>query len=62
MSEESDRLIELDQLRAMPAETEWLDFKEARQSFDIDDLGRYVSALSNEANLQARRCGWLILG
>jgi ATP-dependent DNA helicase RecG len=62
MSEESDRLIELDLLRAMPAETEWLDFKEARQSFDIDDLGRYVSALSNEANLQARRCGWLILG
>ena len=29
MSEESDRLIELDLLRAMPAETEWLDFKEA---------------------------------
>jgi hypothetical protein len=52
----------LDELRGMPAETEWLDFKEAKRNFDLDDLGRYVSALSNEANLGYRHCAWLVLG
>lgn len=55
-----DRL--LDELLAMPAETEWLDFKEAKQNIDSDDLGRYVSALANEANLCDRACAWLVLG
>jgi ATP-dependent DNA helicase RecG len=58
----AELLSELDQLRALPAETEWLEFKEAPQNIDIDELGRYVSALANEANLSGRRCGWIILG
>jgi len=52
----------LDELRALPAETEWLDFKEAKQNYDLDDLGCYVSALANEANLRERDCGWFVLG
>ncbi len=52
----------LDELRSMPAENEWLEFKEARTSYDFDDLGRYFSALSNEANLRDRPCGWFIMG
>lgn len=52
----------LDDLRNMPAENEWLEFKEARTSYDFDDLGRYFSALSNEANLRDRPCGWFIMG
>ncbi len=52
----------LDGFRAMPAETEWLDFKEAKNSFDIDELGKYVSALANEANLLERDSAWLVLG
>jgi ATP-dependent DNA helicase RecG len=52
----------LDELRARPAETEWLDFKEAKHSFDIEELGKYVSALANEANLLERERGWLVLG
>lgn len=52
----------LDGFRALPAETEWLDFKEARQQFDTDDLGKYVSALANEANLDGRAVAWLVLG
>jgi ATP-dependent DNA helicase RecG len=52
----------LDELRALPAETEWLDFKEAKQNLDSDDLGRYVSALANEANLCGKPCAWLVLG
>lgn len=53
---------QLDEFRRMPAETEWLEFKEAKNSFDTDALGRYVSALSNEANLHGREAGWLIFG
>ena len=62
MSATAELLLELDELRALPAETEWLEFKEAPQNIDIEELGRYVSALANEANLHGRRCGWIILG
>jgi ATP-dependent DNA helicase RecG len=51
-----------DELMALPAETEWVEFKAARTSFDFDDLGRYFSALSNEANLKGQPCGWLLFG
>lgn len=62
MSEMAELSMVLDELRALSAETEWLEFKEAPQNIDIDELGRYVSALANEANLHGRRCGWIILG
>jgi ATP-dependent DNA helicase RecG len=53
---------QLDEWRALPAETEWLEFKSARQQFDEDDFGKYVSALANEANLAGREAGWLVFG
>ena len=53
---------ELDEFRRLPVETEWLEFKEAKTSFDTDTLGRYITALSNEANLCGRDAGWLIFG
>ena len=46
----------------LPAETEWVEFKEAKSNFDFDDMGRYFSALSNEANLKGQRAGWLVFG
>ena len=46
----------------LPVETEWLEFKEAKTSFDFDALGKYFSALSNEANLKGKESGWLIFG
>ncbi len=52
----------LDELRALPVETEWLEFKEAKTQYDFDKLGRYFSAISNEANLKGRDYGWLIFG
>jgi len=52
----------LDEWRRLPAETEWLEFKAARQQIDEDDFGRYVSALANEANLAGHDAGWLVLG
>ena len=57
-----ERLDKLSTLLALPHETEWLEFKEAKNSYDFDKLGQYFSALSNEARLKNRPCGWLIFG
>ena len=47
---------------ALPAETEIVEFKEAKNSYDFDKIGKYFSALSNEANLKGRACAWLVFG
>lgn len=52
----------LKELLALPDETEWVEFKEAKNNFDSDDLGRYFSALSNEAFLKGMSFGWLVFG
>lgn len=52
----------LNQLRSLPAETEVIEFKEAKNDFDFTKLGKYFSALSNEANLKSKNEGWLIFG
>jgi len=52
----------LAELMALSAETEWVEFKAASGGYDLDKLGRYFSALSNEANLHAQPFGWLVLG
>jgi ATP-dependent DNA helicase RecG len=44
-------LAQLDTLLALPAENEWVEFKEAKNDYSFDKLGRYFSALSNEAAL-----------
>lgn len=58
-----EQLIEkLKQYRQMSSETEWLEFKEAKNNFDFNDLGEYFSAISNEANLKSQHSGWIIFG
>jgi ATP-dependent DNA helicase RecG len=52
----------LRELLALPDETEWIEFKEAKSSYDFDDVGKYFSALSNEANLKGQPAGWLVFG
>jgi len=47
---------------ALPAESEIVEFKEAKESYDFDKIGKYFSALSNEANLKGKSCAWLIFG
>ena len=59
---QSELRQELDRLCELPHETEWIEFKEAKNSFHSDKLGKYFSALSNEANLKEQACGWLIFG
>ena len=43
-------------------EDEVVEFKKAENNFDFDDMGKYFSALSNEANLRDKDCGWLVFG
>jgi len=52
----------LQQLRNLTAETEVVEFKEAKNTYDFTKLGRYFSALSNEANLKGKAYAWLIFG
>ncbi|MCK4793230.1 MAG: putative DNA binding domain-containing protein, partial [Desulfobacteraceae bacterium] len=59
---ESDLLGVLEKLRALPVETECVEFKESKRNFGGRELGKYVSALANEACLAGRSCGWLVLG
>lgn len=44
------------------SENEVVEFKKAENNFDIDELGRYFSALSNEANLRERDFAWIVFG
>jgi ATP-dependent DNA helicase RecG len=60
--EEQDLIAKLDELRNLPAENEIVEFKEAKNGYDFGKLGKYFSALSNEANLKNAECAWLIFG
>jgi len=52
----------LNDLRSLSAETEVVEFKEAKTNYDFSKLGKYFSALSNEANLKGKPYAWLIFG
>jgi ATP-dependent DNA helicase RecG len=52
----------LQQLLIEGYENEIVEFKEAKNNFDTDDLGQYFSALSNEANLKDVKQAWLVFG
>jgi ATP-dependent DNA helicase RecG len=43
-------------------ENEVVEFKKAENSFSFDELGKYFSALSNEANLRDKGFAWLVFG
>ena len=43
-------------------EYEIVEFKEAKSNYDTDKIGRYFSAISNEANLRQQQYGWLVFG
>jgi ATP-dependent DNA helicase RecG len=52
----------LQSLRNLTAENEVVEFKEAKNGYDFTKLGKYFSALCNEANLKGRPYAWLIFG
>lgn len=43
-------------------ENEVVEFKEASNDYDTDKIGKYFSALANEANLRGLERGWLVFG
>jgi ATP-dependent DNA helicase RecG len=43
-------------------ENEVVEFKQASNDYKLDDIGKYFSAISNEANLKGLQYGWLIFG
>ena len=57
-----EMILLLDELRSLPSENEWLEFKKAQNDFHFDEIGKYFSALSNEANLKGKASAWLIFG
>jgi ATP-dependent DNA helicase RecG len=56
VSEKLQALLEL------AAENEVVEFKEAKNGYDFSKLGKYFSALSNEANLKRQKSAWLVFG
>jgi len=57
-----DLIVQLREMLLLPAETECIEFKEAKNDYGFDRIGKYFSALSNEANLHGKPAGWLIFG
>ena len=52
----------LEALLNLTTENEVVEFKEAKNQYDKDKLGKYFSALSNEANLKGKQQSWLVFG
>ena len=55
-----DTLLKVHQNKVV--ESEIVEFKEATNGFSTDKLGKYFSALSNEANLCGTTSAWIIFG
>lgn len=56
----ADLIALVDRLRALPTETEWLEFKS--NHVDPQEIGEYLSALANEAALCQQPQGHLVFG
>ena len=57
-----DELIDILRELLKNPENEYIEFKRAKNTFDIDKLGRYFSAVANEATLKDKQFGWIIFG
>lgn len=55
-------IIEIFNMLRYQPENEVVEFKKAEFNFDSDDLGKYFSALSNEANIHNKEFAWLVFG
>ena len=57
-----DTKTQLLDILALSAENEVVEFKEAKNGYDFTKLGKYFSALCNEANLKRQPAAWLVFG
>lgn len=60
-SKNADILLTLEKLISN-WENEVVEFKEANNDYDKERIGKYFSAISNEANLKGIQFGWLVFG
>ena len=51
----------IDNLRRLPSETEWVEFK-VNQATEPQDIGEYISALANGAALNGKNAAYLLWG
>lgn len=58
--EQNEFKILLEELRALPKEREWVEFKE--NNYNPQLIGEYISALSNSACLENKDFGYLVFG
>jgi ATP-dependent DNA helicase RecG len=56
------QLVEKIRKMIVDFENEVVEFKEARSNFSFKDIGKYFSALGNEANIRGFKEAWLIFG
>lgn len=61
MPREEDLIALIDELLALPTETEWVEFKE-NNIYPPERIGEYISALSNSACLHNKSEAYLIVG
>ncbi|MBI2419092.1 MAG: putative DNA binding domain-containing protein [Ignavibacteriales bacterium] len=59
---QAELLQKLADLLSLPGETETVEYKSATNDFHFDNIGKYFSALSNEANLRGNNAAWLLFG
>ena len=52
----------LEELTASPTETEWIEFKLGKGSISDEQIGEYISAMSNGATVANKPFGYLIWG
>ncbi|MBI5744138.1 MAG: ATP-binding protein [Elusimicrobia bacterium] len=57
---EAEIIAKLPELLALPAETEWVEFK--HNNSNPQEIGEYISSLSNSACLHKKDRGYLIFG
>ncbi len=58
--EQQEFEILIEELRALPHEREWVEFKE--NNYNPQAIGEYISALSNSACLENKEFGYLVFG
>ena len=63
LMDEREIQAKLAELRRLETESEIVEFKGAiNDNYSTSDVGKYFSALSNEANLSGADSAWLVFG
>lgn len=59
---DKELILLLQELTSYPEELTWLEFKKNKGSISNDEIGEYISAISNSATIAGKSFGFLIWG